>query len=204
MTEFPDFLVWFLRSEFRQISWCEERDSLHFKNVFWRIFTIWLVCAKPYGRSSPQGVSSGMSQSRTHEQMTETWNTGTEPNTGAVVLSLPDYGHGEREVARPQGKKANTSWAGQMPLGPVLVVLFLRGTLREGKRWSLLILGQEKLRRDPGNSQVSKSTEYYGQHHGEEVGSFSRVFLSWLDRNYEESTLSTWAECSRSCVMRVE
>lgn len=53
----------------------------------------------------------------------------TERNTGPVVHSLPDYGRGEREAARPQGKSVNTLWAGQTPLGSVLVVLFLRGTL---------------------------------------------------------------------------
>ena len=72
-------------------------------------------------------------KSRTHEQIIEMWNTVTEPNTGAVVHLLPDYGLGEREVARPQEKSVNTLWAGQMPLGSVLVVLFLWGTLRECK-----------------------------------------------------------------------
>lgn len=56
-----------------------------------------------------------------------------EPSTGAVVHLLPDDGRGEREVARPQGKNYNTLWAAWMPLGSVLVVLFLRGTLRERK-----------------------------------------------------------------------
>ena len=72
-------------------------------------------------------------KSRTHEQIIEMWNTVTEPNTGAVVHLLPDYGLGEREVARPQENSVNTLWAGQMPLGSVLVGLFLWGTLRECK-----------------------------------------------------------------------